>query len=361
MTMPPSGQWPPPPQGPPQYWGPPPPPPKGGKKTKWVLGGLGILVVVVVTVIATMFFTHHSVESAPGTIAASPTSPVNTAIVASANDRGPVALITDDPTCQAWTPIVETLVARLPQGWKDRDSSAASSTWTPDVHASYEAAATAMRSAADQTVPLVSKTPHRVMRELYAQTIAYWRAYADVTSNYEPTDNYLANASTTASNALVWICDAMTSGSAAARSLLIPPTTPPIDFAPIGDPARPERFLKEPSPACSDWSSTAEEFEAVSKDWVRTDPSLPVAQWSPEQQQVYAAISAPMSINANKLQDIALRSNNALFTDFADLAALYRKAFVQSFPTYVPPDAHLANSASQLVAFVNLACKAAGI
>ncbi len=43
----------------------------------------------------------------------------------------------------------------------------------------YEAVGKAMRNAADQTVNLVKVTPHRVMRELYEQFIAYARAFTD--------------------------------------------------------------------------------------------------------------------------------------------------------------------------------------
>ena len=41
-----------------------------------------------------------------------------------------------------------------------------------------------MRNAADQTVNLVKMTPHRVMRELYEQFIAYARAFADAVPTY---------------------------------------------------------------------------------------------------------------------------------------------------------------------------------
>ena len=41
-----------------------------------------------------------------------------------------------------------------------------------------------MRNAADQTVPLAKLTPHRVMRELYEQFIAYARAYSDAIPTY---------------------------------------------------------------------------------------------------------------------------------------------------------------------------------
>ena len=359
MTMPPSGQWPPGPQGPPQYWGSPPPAPGGGGKTKWVLGGLGTLVVVVVTVVTTLLITRDGTAAPNGTpTPISSTTPGDSGI-ASADDRGPVALITDDPTCAAWTPISDNLVQRLPQGWKDRDSSIPSSAWTADLRSQYENAATAMRAAAEQTVPLVSKTPHRVMRELYEQAIAFWRDYADATSKYSPADNYLANASTAASNALVWLCASISSGSAASRSLLIVPNSTPIDFAPIGDPAQPKRFLQTPSPVCSDWAETASNFDSVSAAWLRSDPNIPASQWSAEQQKVYSDIIAPMSSNANQLQDIGIRSKNAVFGDFADLAAIYRRAYVQSFANYVPADGYLAQTASQVVVLVNMACLAA--
>ncbi|MEH3139490.1 MAG: hypothetical protein PGN37_04765 [Mycobacterium kyogaense] len=325
-----------------------------------MLGGLGILVIVVVTVVATLFVTRDG-DAAPNS-ASTPTSSttlVNSG-VASADDQRPVSLITEDPTCAAWTPIGDTLVERLPQGWKDRDSSIPSSAWTPDMRAQYEDAATAMRAAAEQTVPLVSKTPHRVMRELYEQAIAFWRDYADATNNYAPDDNYLANASTAASNSLVSICAAISSGSAASRSLLMVPTSPPIDFAPIGDPSYPQRFLESPSPACVDWAATASDFDSISAEWLRSDPNIPASQWSADQQKVYSEVAVPMTDNANSLQDIAIRSKNAVFTDFADLAATYRRAYVQSFATYVPADAYLAKTASQVVVLVNMACSAAG-
>ena len=48
--------------------------------------------------------------------------------------------------------------------------------WTPKQRAQFMAAGQSMRSAAAQTVGLVKLTPHRVMRELYQQFIAYARA-----------------------------------------------------------------------------------------------------------------------------------------------------------------------------------------
>ena len=53
----------------------------------------------------------------------------------------------------------------------------------------------AMRSAADQTVDLVKLTPHRVMRELYEQFIAYARAFADSVPTYTADDDSLGRRS----------------------------------------------------------------------------------------------------------------------------------------------------------------------
>ena len=73
------------------------------------------------------------------------------------------------------------------------------SAWTEQQRAQYLAAGQAMRGAAAQTVGLVKLTPHRVMRELYEQFIAYARAYAQRIPNYIPADNNLVGTATSAS------------------------------------------------------------------------------------------------------------------------------------------------------------------
>ncbi|MDY6996712.1 MAG: hypothetical protein SW019_08955 [Actinomycetota bacterium] len=67
-----------------------------------------------------------------------------------------------------------------------------------------------------------------------------------------------------------------------------------------------------------------------------------------------------MKPNADKLQDLGLRSGNTIFDDFASLAAQYRRAFAQAIINYFPADAYLGNTAGQLVAVNYEACKATG-
>ena len=99
--------------------------------------------------------------------------------MASADDKGPANIITEDPSCAAWTPINQTFVEIQKKGWDERDPSIPATDWTPEQRAQYDEVGRAMRAAADQTVPLAKLTPHRVMRELYEQFIAYARAYSD--------------------------------------------------------------------------------------------------------------------------------------------------------------------------------------
>ena len=147
-----------------------------------------------------------------------------TAAVASAKDTGPVAVITDDPSCTAWASINNEL-ANSGQGlWNDRDRSVPASAWNPKQRAQFIAAGQSMRSAAAQTVGLVKLTPHRVMRELYQQFIAYARAYSERIPKYTPADNNLAGAANSASSALGSICASISDGPAAARGPLVTPS-----------------------------------------------------------------------------------------------------------------------------------------
>ena len=105
MSLPPQpGPWDPgnpPPPGPPQgyqqhpgyypqtVWG--PQPPKQNNGLKWLLIAVAVLLVIAITVGVTLFFTRGSGGGGSTTPAASD--------IASANDTGPVAIITSDPTC----------------------------------------------------------------------------------------------------------------------------------------------------------------------------------------------------------------------------------------------------------------------
>jgi len=251
-AQPPAGgpQWGPPPSSAPQWAPPPGPPPSGGGKGKWIFGGIALLAVIAVTVTITVLVVGKNSGSSPTPTSTGTSAPPSD--IASANDKGPATIITEDPTCAPSTPLFETLAAQQRNGWDARDPSIPAPAWTPAVRAQYEAVAQAMRSAADQMVPLAKLTPHRVMRELYEQFIAYARVYIDRIPTYTAADDHLVGVSNSAMDSISRICAAINYGSASARGPLVPPASSPTHTAALGDTAAPQRFLTEPNLTCGD-------------------------------------------------------------------------------------------------------------
>src|SRR6201994_1834375 len=280
------------------------------------------------------------------------------AAVASAKDTGPVTVITDDPSCVAWTSINNDLANSGTGLWNDRDRSVPASAWTPKLRAQFIAAAQSMRGAAAQAVGLVKLTPHRVMRELYQQFIAYARAYSERIPKYTPADNNLAGAANSASSALGAICAAISDGSAAARGPLVSPSPPPSDIAPVGNLANPQPMLTNDNSVCREWKSTLDEFGKQTAAWQQMDPNVPSIYWNKEQKEVNYAVWPVMNSFASKLEQLGKQSDNAVFQDLANVSAQYRRAFVTALPTYTPTDNHLANAANFASTTILGACAA---
>ncbi len=150
--QPPSGQWQPPqpmpgaqqpppgqpygqpPWGPPPM-APPPGPPNKGSGLKWLLVAFAVLLVVAISVGATLLFTRGNGDNSPTTSPSPPTTGAS-GDIASANDTGPVSVITEDPTCDPWRPIANTLADQERNGWDKRDPSIPATAWTPEQRAS---------------------------------------------------------------------------------------------------------------------------------------------------------------------------------------------------------------------------------
>ncbi|MBU8820764.1 hypothetical protein KL864_33385 [Mycolicibacterium goodii] len=220
--------------------------------------------------------------------------------------------------------------------------------------------AESMRTSADQLVAVAKLTPHRVMRELYEQLIAYSRAYANSIPSYMPDDDRLARVATTTADAIGNICSAISFGSAAARGPLVTATPPGAKSGQLGDVADPQRFLTEPDPICTDWSDTLAGFHRDAAEWETTDPNIPASQWTPEQRRINEKVAPVMERLASELQALSGRTNNSVLRDFANLSAQYRLAFVEALPTYTPADNFLALAALRLGGIVQAACEAVG-
>ncbi|WP_235009651.1 hypothetical protein [Mycobacterium sp. 3519A] len=280
---------------------------------------------------------------------------------ASANDKGPVGIITEDPTCDAWGRVSqEYSAATKAANWSKRDSAIPASAWTTDQRSMYEDVANAMTSAGDQTVNLTKLTPHRVMRELYQQFIAYGKGFANSVPNYSPQDDNLAVVTDSLTSALSAICSAINYRSAPTVAPLIASAEPPSTLSHLDKSAEPKRFLTSPNGVCAEWGVEMDSFSKSTAEWRAIDPSIPAANWTPEQRAVNDAVVPELMSDADTLEQLGRRSQNAIFEDIAVLLAQYQRGFAKAIPTYTSSDNYLSNVATYLAQAVNWACKASG-
>ncbi|SRX95614.1 hypothetical protein MSP7336_03883 [Mycobacterium shimoidei] len=333
--------------------------PKDHKNLKWALGAVTLMAVLATVLAVTLLFGGGDPSTKPA--GQSDPSGQDAANIASANDNGPVTVITEDPSCAAWTAINNALSSGGEGIWNERDRSVPASAWNDKQRMQFMAAGQSMRGAAAQAVGLVKLTPHRVMRELYEQFIAYARAYAERIPKYTPADDNLAGAANSAASALGAICAAIVDGSAAARGPLVPPPAPPQQAAPLGNPANPQPFLTTTSPVCRDWRTALDQFGKNTAAWQQIDPNIPSIYWNKEQKATNYAVASVMNAFAGKLELLGRQSSNPIWQDLANLSAQYRRAFVVALPSYVPADNHLANAASYVSTTILGACAALGI
>jgi hypothetical protein len=358
MSMPPQQRPPDWQQGP---WPPQPPPPlpdfAPDKKNavKWLLIAVAVLLVIGVTVVATLFFTR---DSGGGTSAAS--SSAVPSDIASADDTGPVTVVTEEPTCDALYGINSSLATIQGNGWGDqRGTLGPVSEWTTEQHTQVQGVATAIRNAADQMVALAKQTPHRVVRELYEQYIAYGRAYADSIPHYTPSDNLLASANVNISNVLFGICNSIRYKSAG-RSLGLEAVMPPTKVGDVGEPGSQERFISSSNSSCSAWTSKGNKFLGDLTAWQAADSNVPGPQWTPEQRAVQLAAFPIIETFANDIESTGRQSGNPVFEDVAVLGALYFRAYVSAGEGYSAADSWLAYTGLRVNNAISDACQAAG-
>ncbi|MEZ0365758.1 hypothetical protein ACAG26_18925 [Mycobacterium sp. pUA109] len=336
--------------------------PKPNNNLKWGLAAVIVLAVVAIVLVAVVLFGGDTPKDSTGLAPSTPSSGADTAGIASAQDTGPVRVITEDPSCTAWTGIDSNLVGTLAAigggKWNERDQSIPASAWDDEQRKLNMAAAQVLRTTAAQTVGLVKLTPHRVMRELYEQFIAYARTYGQRVQNYTPKDSNLVATANSAAATLAEICNAITDGPAAVRGPLVEPAPAPNPTAPVGNPNNPMPYLPQPNDVCAEWKSVTDKFAADTAEWQQLDPNIPATFWNPQQKAVNSAVGMVMNSYSKKMQQLGLRSDNPILQDFADLAAQYRNAFVFAIPTYEVVDQHLANASTYASMTVMGACAA---
>jgi hypothetical protein len=316
------------------------------------LVAIAVLLVIGVTIGATLLITRDG--DGPST---PPTSDVPSDI-ASANDTGPVSIITEEPTCKGFNAINNALADVAQNGWGSaRSTLGPAADWTADQRQQTEAVATAMRNAARQTVGLAKQTPHRLVRELYEQYIAYGRAYADSLPAYTPADDSLASVTVNAGAALIAICNSITYESTG-RALAIEEADAPSSNQTATNIEDPPEFISDQSPTCTAWVNRDRRFSDETKDWAALDTSIDGAQWTPEQKTIQLSTLPKLSAWASDMEALGRQSNNPVMEDFALAAGLYLRAYVTGGETYVMADSYLTTTAFRLSNTIAAACEA---
>ena len=352
MSTPPPGQWGPanqpplPPQQPPPPgyypqqpgWGAPPPlPPRQNNTMKWLLAAVGVLLVIAISVGVTVLVTRDGSGGDGPSTATSASGPP----IASADDNGPIEIITSEPTCSSWMPARDAMARVLNNGWGDRDPAIPASDWTALQRSQYEATAKSLRDTADQAVDFARRTPHRVVRELYEQFIAFARAYADSVPTYTSVDNYLAQAHLAASYAIESICNSITYGSAALRAVPELSSKPPSEVSSPIDIANPERVVMKPSSTCDRIREMQTKLVADTDRWSKYDPNIPFDEWPVERKSDVDPTKAVLEKFAGELETVGLAGGNATFEDLTSLGALYLRAYSSALSSYQPADTYL--------------------
>lgn len=330
-------------------------PPQKGNSLKWLLVAIAVLLVIAVTIGATLLFTRGDGGDTPP----APSTSASPGDIASADDTGPVSIVTDEPTCKSINAINNGLSDVQANGWAEQHSALGPATeWTSEQRQQVQAVATAMRNASDQAVALAKQTPHRVIRELYEQFIAYSRAYADSIDSYIPVDDALATASVTASSALIGICNTIEYGSTK-RSLSLSPAPAPTSVTSPEDPNNPKPFISSSNETCLAWIDRLDTFNATtSPEWQNRDGSVPGSQWTPERRAIEQATKPLLLGYADETEASGRQSGNPVLEDFASTIALYVRAYAAAGESYVSADGWLNYSAFQIANLVSAACRA---
>jgi hypothetical protein len=278
--------------------------------------------------------------------------------VASATDNNAVQIITNEPTCDAWTPITNNVNAAQTNGWTERDPSIPASSWPLQLRTQYQSVAQALTTAADSAIELAKKTPHRVVREIYLQYAAYSRAYANAVPTYTSGANELVLAANSAAHAITAICYSIADRSAQARATTTSSMPAPDPLPPVGDVSNPARLLTTSNSICQEWNDSTTRYESDIAPRLAVDFNLMASQWTPEQRDMTNAAVPIITGLADERASLGVRSGDPVIQDLANFAAVYLRAYAAATPTYISADTDLYNVAIGTSGIISHGCAA---
>ena len=331
----------------------PSPSPAGKSRRGLILTTTAAVVAAAVTAGTIVAYTHHNHT----TTTAGGADPTNNSGYASAADTGPVTLITNDPTCTQNTQIMQSLYDEETKGW-DQLRNTPTTQWSPQDHTTFTNMATAYNNAATQFATLAKQTPHRIMRELYEQSIAAIHTYTDPNT---PNDNATINTAIYANKTRDDICATITHNTATTRQPLAPPMPAPTNpTPPPQNPTNPAGFMPQPDPTCTDLKNAMTDIDNQTQDWINLDANIPATDWTPEQHTINTNAATTFTTYANTLQQLTTATTNPTTADLLTLGALYRHTFANTIPTYTLDDLYLYKTSVSAPLVISYACDAAG-
>lgn len=316
---------------------------RGGATAAWVSASLAVAVAI--TAAVTTVVVREHIQGA----------------VASAHDTAPVTVVTDEPTCGSWGSIAMPLSATGQEsGFRDRDVSIPETDWTPQLRQQYDTERTAIDNAADRVDALAKQTPHRVVREIYEQLIAYWHAYTARIAHYTARDDQLLRVTYALGDTLFALCDAIRYGAAALRGPFADTPSPPTRaLQPSANTVRRQRFLMERSNTCANFRSAFSDFNKATTAWHHDhDTDTPATKWDAQQKTLSDATGRTLNDFDNQISQLG-GSGNPTLEDFAVLAAVYGQSYVRALPTFRPSDEHLFDVTAFATSVIASACKEA--
>lgn len=112
-------------------------------------------------------------------------------------------------------------------------------------------------------------------------------------------------------------------------------------------------------PVCAPWERSSASYGAKLQAWVKTDPRVPAARWSPKQRAVTLAVIPVMRQEAAELRRLADKARDPLLANLLRGQAMYEDAYAGRLPQFQPTDHALWKASSALSGSVKAICSAA--
>ncbi|MBZ4575437.1 hypothetical protein GBQ13_20605 [Mycobacterium avium subsp. hominissuis] len=93
-----------------------------------------------------------------------------------------------------------------------------------------------------------------------------------------------------------------------------------------------------PDPICAEWAPINDNYRQKRTEWVKTDPKVPAAEWSPEDRQLNMAVIPVLQQEAAELRRLAGKATDPVLRAMLQLEAEYQSAFADRLPNYTPPE-----------------------